>query len=49
MTVDTVRMVKVNESFDEITRFMQARQGDEIEQVMKLMGRTLEGRWGKAT
>lgn len=42
MAAEPVRMVKVNDSFEEITRFMVAREGDEIEKVMNLMGRTLE-------
>jgi len=42
MSFETVRMVKPTDSVEKIIRFMEAREGDEIEKVMNLLGRTLE-------
>ena len=42
MAVDTVRMVEVTDDLEKVFRFMEAREGDEIEKVMNLLGRTLE-------
>jgi len=42
MAVETVRTVKVTDSEETIFRFMQARKGDVIDEVMTQMGRSSE-------